>query len=662
MKILQIFAILGVIAVVTAAGVALGGNITGHSIFGGDSPDSVSDYSQSGLGGGNTLPSAAESQDNPNDLFINDAITNDTIIEEKFIVVKKGGGNSLSCSQNILITLLTNWTNILCLTTDLMNQTRNVTEYDTNNCGTFIDINVTQYKQNETCDFCNPIWTVHNTTCNGTEVTEYYVDSNSCYSQTSLASDDAPANVSYACSPEVCDFIDNDLDGEVDEIGCANIYGIVTDTDNNTPIEGANISFYDKSVYDVYNETYGNYLLLIPKIIPDAVTDVNGLYNVSILEGDYHMVIQSSDEIDFNVKADKSKGPLKHDIEIDEDRGDHNFNAEGHILYSGEYEHSDENLYVCGDVMKFMMFGVNNGDDNETITFVVQDHTVSGNPQTSPIVYNGSINNSNESLTILARDKTHKIFDFEIPCSYNTGRHDIHVIWDDEKFHKIGNFFIEADITNPMINLFENTEEGYVNESIAIGYKAWDVPQDGTIGALRLGILDNSSSDLLTITIDQDINVDADNDSIQAGDAYYITYNVSGSYTARFTVTDASNNTVSEDIEIKIFITEEEANATAYGLYDLFGLLSPIFFQYNYQDELDGVNISWDRYNFQYYVGDEYMTPGNEMTNEEYVDLTVNADPYNCAEAPHVIPIPGSSLEEYNQTLYNFLDHAINVC
>jgi hypothetical protein len=480
------------------------------------------------------------------------------------------------------------------------------------------------------------------------------------YSVSDAAGNTAEANRTIMVLEEVCDFIDNDMDGEIDEIGCANIYGIVSDADTGLPIEGANISFYSKSVYDVYYDS-GDYSLLVPKETPDAVTDATGLYNVSILEGDYHIVIQSSNEKDFNVKANKSQGSLKHDVEIDEDRGNHDFNAEGHILYSGEYEYNDENLYACGDVMKFMMFGVNNGIEDETITFVVQDHSSDGSPG-APIVYEGNLSNPDESLIVPAGTKTHKVFEFQIPCSYNTGKHDIHVIWDNEKFHKIGNFFIMPDTTNPWINTALNVA-GLPNESITVGYASDDPAEPGSIRSRSLSITIPLADDSLTINIDEDITVDSDSDGAPDNDIdyttiggdgdYNLTYGASGSYTARFTVLDGSGNSDFEDVSVIVYISEAEADAIAQVIYnEILGMSMS-----SWTGEIFGITRTWDRWDDGAMIGDEYLTEEGDLTQMEIDMYNENID--RCGGQPYMRVIEPTTAQDYNNTLTDFLNHIL---
>jgi len=464
--------------------------------------------------------------------------------------------------------------------------------------------------------------------------------------------------------PEVCDFIDNDGDGEVDENGCANIYGTIYDVDTNDTLEGINISFYNYTEYNVSDDS-GNYSALIPKETPDVVTDVNGTYNISIKEGIYHMIIQGSDEKDFNVHANKTKGNLKHDVELDENRGNHDFNAEGHIIYSGKYEH-EGNKYVCGDTVEFVMFGINHGTENETISFVIEDHSINHGVN-GDIVYEGNISDESENLIISNGTKEYKEFEFKIPCSFNDGKHDIHVMWNNSKFHKIGNFFVENDTTAPGINT-DGSASGMPNENISVGYATWNPTQPGTV-TQNIGILEGPDEDL-NVTIDKDITEDSDNDTIADNDVDYITtggslsynltYNESGSYTARFTVTDPTGNTDSEDVNVIIYITEEEAHAIAYSIYVAFGLAPSIDFFNDSNQNIRGENVDVDRWEDNYLFGDEYLTDGDDLGSLNITSM--EDDITSCSAGELVKPISPTTAENFNSTLFDYLTHLRDVC
>ncbi|MBW2966581.1 hypothetical protein KY342_05745 [Candidatus Woesearchaeota archaeon] len=95
-----------------------------------------------------------------------------------------------ACTPNITNTSWNSWLNLSCLTNDKMNQSRNLTQYDANNCGaanqTFIE-----YRATEDCDYCTPSmvntswteWTnvscLANSTMNITRNRTQY-DSNNC--------------------------------------------------------------------------------------------------------------------------------------------------------------------------------------------------------------------------------------------------------------------------------------------------------------------------------------------------------------------------------------------------------------------------------------------------------------------------------------------------
>jgi hypothetical protein len=111
---------------------------------------------------------------------------------------------SYQCSPCVidLANITSEWTNISCLSNDKMNQTRNMTQYDINNCGEIANITFIEYKTTEICDFCTPSWKQVNTTCNIYDsFISWYNDTNSCFSKTGLADDNnAPANQTFSCN------------------------------------------------------------------------------------------------------------------------------------------------------------------------------------------------------------------------------------------------------------------------------------------------------------------------------------------------------------------------------------------------------------------------------------------------------------------------------
>jgi hypothetical protein len=57
------------------------------------------------------------------------------------------------CTPSLTNTTWSDWTNISCLVDDTMNQTRNLTQYDENNCGEIENITFIEYQNIEECDY-----------------------------------------------------------------------------------------------------------------------------------------------------------------------------------------------------------------------------------------------------------------------------------------------------------------------------------------------------------------------------------------------------------------------------------------------------------------------------------------------------------------------------
>ncbi len=432
--------------------------------------------------------------------------------------------------------------------------------------------------------------------------------------------------------------------------------GTIYDTDNSSFLAGVNLSFYNSSIYDPSNNT-GNYSALKPKNLPDIFTDGKGHYFIRLPKGIYHLIMKHSDEKDFNIYVDEGKKKT-HDAELDEDRPATNFNAEGHILYSGKYEHN--NSYTCGDKVKFTMFGVNNGSTNETITFLIQNHTSVGGP-TAPIAYYGNISNENESLIVPAGNKTHKVFEFTIPCSYTLGRYDIHVVWYNKTWHKIGNFFVVDDSTAPEVT-GDSAVTTYTNQSVEIGYSVNDIAEPGTVRIQEVSIA--SDLDGITVYFDKDIADDSDNDTITDNDPDYdatasfstfnVTYNKSGHYTARIFAVDGKNNTGEHFVNVSVYITEGEADTIGDAIYGQFGLGGFLVHDYNYTvvSSSPDVFTVWDRFTNDDSYGDEYITPNNGLNETEVSALEeVN---YGKSGPEYAKPIYPMITNEYNYTLTSF--------
>jgi len=269
----------------------------------------------------------------------------------------------------------------------------------------------------------------------------------------------------------------------------------------------------------------------------------------------------------------------RHDTDVFENNTD--FNVEGHIQYSGEYEHV--NNYTCGQTLRFSMFGRNFGSTPLNITFVVENHTASGQPTSNrfcenntDLVYCGNSSDPKETLELPPDgQKYHKLFNFTIPCNLapadnsTRAKYDIHVYdnikWG--KMHKIGNFFVIKDTTPPTLDAYN--KQSYTNLTFNVAYWAEDPSEEGTLLRYLLW-WDPKPYENVNVTVDFDINYDSDGDGNASNDAdfvgpggnpwgYNIVYNESGYYTVKYTATDLSGNKVEIYRNHTIYITDLEA-------------------------------------------------------------------------------------------------------
>jgi len=111
--------------------------------------------------------------------------------------------NNPICNPLLQNTSKSSWSNISCLISDKLNQSRNWIQYDSNNCGLIQNQSFIEYQTNEACNFCNPyiINTTMSTWQNQTSclLGDYYIqnrskveyDSNysTCFAVTNLSSD-----------------------------------------------------------------------------------------------------------------------------------------------------------------------------------------------------------------------------------------------------------------------------------------------------------------------------------------------------------------------------------------------------------------------------------------------------------------------------------------
>ena len=302
------------------------------------------------------------------------------------------------------------------------------------------------------------------------------------------------------------------------EVKNPTLYGTINDTETGAPVSGANISFYSNSycsLDDVSLTGSCTTINLPPKAVPDTVTDSSGHYSVYLVPGTYHMVVQHSKQVEYDLIVNST--PKTHNTEINERINAQDYNFEGHIVYGGQYRNG--NKYIVGDELTFVMFGITKPSSTPvTVTYAVERHiqSLGDSGSNGALVLNGSFANPSQTLYVPGNNtKVNKLFSFIIPPALSApGRYDIHVLVDDsglQKWHKIGNFFIMDNVTNltrgppalyfrdNMANFIAFNESinlrWYVNQTLNTTLQVRIPPQDGTIaGVLAASESDGSSS------------------------------------------------------------------------------------------------------------------------------------------------------------------------
>jgi hypothetical protein len=481
----------------------------------------------------------------------------------------------------------------------------------------------------------------------------------------------------------------------VTDAGWVTFWGQVTDAETGEPLAGKKLSFYqDTEIESKYSDVnqleahmYTTWQNLTPKATPDAVTNAAGYFYADLADGTWNYVIQGSREDEMELVVNNSNGPKKRDSEVNENIPVTNFNAEGHILYMGKYEKQDENdeangnKYTCGQKIRFVMFGVNNGETDETITFAVQDHTSNGGPNAT-IIYTGNISNPDESLTTLAGNKSEKYFDWQISCPKTEDRYDIHVVWNGEVWHKIGNFFVIADTTDPTIIISGPTNiEIFTNENYVLGYTVQDPAAAGTMPQIlniQLGSI-AASDESIAVTLDKNISDGTAVDMTGVGGTgqyFNLSYNESGRYTARLTANDSSGNTAIQDINVTVWITEAEADAIATPFYTNYCLLNDTGIGLGYDVSVQPIGML--PFNADIFaaspeerIGHEYCSDGGDGSGDcvapgefGYVDTPTEACSRRGAGSPAgaVLAINLSTSTEFYNALYNYFSYLNTSC
>jgi len=360
------------------------------------------------------------------------------------------------------------------------------------------------------------------------------------------------------------------------------------DFDGN-PIQGAQVSLYDSSVYNVDDGT-GD-MDLPPKTSGYYTTNANGEANLTLDDREHHIVVKANGvqtERAFNANV---SGSSNITIECCPGNDDGNFNSEGHILHQESYTFTN-NKYTVGDKVKFYVWGDNKTGLEQKVSFNVLDMTEGGNPKTAPVVYRGDPENVNEGLNVPSGQKAHKVFEWTIPADLkdNLGKYSIYVTWSGydgypvdgipDSWHNIGIFRVIEDKTAPTLNLIPDQTQYFTDENVQLWASVNDTPEAGTV---RAGHVDISAASLDNVLIDMQngsgfhafsgapISLPAYG-AVTQGTFSDIGKN-SKYYVIQGKVQDLSGNeAITSTPQIAIHINKEEAGKIADKIYDDFGI------------------------------------------------------------------------------------------
>ncbi|MCK4588927.1 MAG: lamin tail domain-containing protein [Nanoarchaeota archaeon] len=206
------------------------------------------------------------------------------------------------CSFNITNSTWSSWQNqTSCLVNDTYLQNRSKIEYDANYAACYAVTNLPSDLWNNgtnnsyweyqslTCDFCTPNWYPVNGSCASNDLsTNWYNDTNSCYAQTNLASDNNPP----ANSTTHCDYDNNGIIGDLNSVNDTNIANLGLDINQSSNLNqnftGIQlVQFKDSGI--LLFEFYFNFDLGPLDLMDLAVEKQPGSSNLS------HMIIQGLD-------------------------------------------------------------------------------------------------------------------------------------------------------------------------------------------------------------------------------------------------------------------------------------------------------------------------------------------------------------------------------
>ncbi|MEM5814849.1 MAG: hypothetical protein QXD77_03465 [Candidatus Aenigmatarchaeota archaeon] len=465
------------------------------------------------------------------------------------------------------------------------------------------------------------------------------------------------------------------------------------------PAAGVPVSVYPAETYDPLTGA-GDYAALQPKAQPDAYSDANGRVGLVLPYGaKSHIVIGTACEREFNRQPNTPIDPNGNDEDVYPFCPADPFNAEGHI----KYQENGNNKYTAGDIVTFYMFGVNNGSNDETVSYAVVDLRNGGNPRSAPVVYRGDFSNPDERLTVPAGLKEHKVMHYPIPL-LPEGKYAIFVTWPGfdwnndgtpDPWHRIGNFFVVPDTTPPVVYGIDSVET-FTNEGAEIYYSTHDPAQPGTVRILAYDI--SSLSDNDEVVVDTDISYDSDGDGDPTNDADliwtqpsllppygevlplaehlrphprgppnpdYATADVlayvgknAKTYTIRIWKTDMSGNKAHKDVQVTVHLTKAEADALADPIYDQFKIGATYdaeyFTDFNSWQSAAAVPhfVRCNKHNDSYTVGHNYNRQGGLTEEQAADDEAVIAQ---IRGPPFAKPILRSTKSDFVTTLTNYL-------
>jgi len=452
------------------------------------------------------------------------------------------------------------------------------------------------------------------------------------------------------------------------------------------PAQGAELSLYDASVYDIDTDG-GDATALTAKAAPDRKTDADGNAYFQFPDGKQHIVVvkYGGHLTQKLFKLNNLQTANSPNFIVSQSPGnDGNVEFFGHIKHDQSFPQGG-NKFVIGEYLPFVIKGVNNSAIPADASFKVY-RDLPG--PADPLVYAGTIGAPLETITADAQggpnDKPHKTLQWLIDnasiSTWGFGKYKIDTYWNEsgvENSHLLGIFFVEQDTTPPTVNSALNYDR-FTNQTLDVSYTKQDTPQPGTVRAATLDIQSVDSSG--TIYADLDTAVDSSGDGNPANDIDVILAGSPGtlpargevlapaadvgknakSYTIRLWTMDSSGNIGSIDIGDLNFLTKAEADTLAGPIYDLYKI-GPSW-DINYFTDLSVTttktatvfSVLCNKVNTTYQVGHNYNGQGG-LTPSQASELEAVISALTGPE--FIKPISKDTKAGYTTTLTNYLQN-----